>query len=90
MTFYWYHVNGDGTADRYEDSPAICARIDAGESGWFGNPEGAILHGGVIATAFERKVEKLMNAARWLETNGRERIEVGERVTIKITAEAQS
>ena len=45
MTFYWYHANGDGTADRYEDSPAICARVDAGEKGWYSSPEGAIYHG---------------------------------------------
>ena len=35
MSFKWYRVNGDGTADVFEDTPAICARIDAGEGGWF-------------------------------------------------------
>ena len=86
---YWYHVNGDGTADRYEDSPAICARIDGGEHGWFITPEGAIRHGGVIATAFELKTEKYMNAARWLETNGREQIVVRERTTLTITEQSK-
>ena len=82
---YWYHANGDGTADRHDDSPAICARIDAGEPGWFGSPEGAIRHGGVIATAFELKTEKYMNAEVWLATNGREQIVVGEKVILTIT-----
>ena len=82
---YWYHANGDGTADRYEDSPAICARIDAGELGWFTTPEGAIRHGGVIATAFELKTEKYINAAAWLATNGREQIVLGEKVILTIT-----
>ena len=40
-------------------SPPICAQIDAGEAGWFGTPEGAILHGGVIATAFEIVTEEV-------------------------------
>ena len=66
--FHWYHVNGDGTADRFDDSPAICARIDAGERGWFGSPEGAIRHGGVIATAFEQTTEAVFDAAHWFET----------------------
>jgi hypothetical protein len=82
--FYWYKSNGDGTADRFEDSVAICARIDAGESGWFANPEGAILHGGVVATAFKRTTAKTYDAVRWLETG--EMIETGEMVTREITA----
>ena len=89
MSFHWYHANGDGTADRYEDSPAICARIDAGERGWFGSPEGAIRHGGVIATAFKIKTEKYMNAALWLETNGRERVVVGEKTILTITEQSK-
>ena len=83
MTFHWYHANGDGTADRYEDSPAICARIDAGEPGWFGSPEGAILHGGVVATAFKLTTEPVFDARHWFETG--ERKSAGERTTLKIT-----
>jgi hypothetical protein len=85
MTFHWYHANGDGTADRYEDSPAICARIDAGEPGWFGSPEGAILHGGVVATAFEIVKDKMFDTRQWLATNGKDPGTVWTRTTLKIT-----
>jgi len=81
----WYHSNGDGTADRYEDSPEICARIDAGEPGWFGTPEGAILHGGVIATAFVIVTEKMFDTRQWLATNGKDPGTVWTRTTLKIT-----
>ena len=82
---YWYHANGDGTADRFPDSHELCCEIDAHPHGWFTTPEGAIRHGGVIATAFELKTEKYMNAEVWLATNGREQIVVGERTTFTIT-----
>ena len=84
MTFHWYRSNGDGTADRFEDTPAICARIDAGERGWFGNPEGAILHGGVLACSYTRKVEATYDAMVWLKTGAM--VPVGELVTIEVTA----
>lgn len=85
MSFHWYRVNADGTADRFEDSPEICARVDAGERGWFANPEGAIVYGGVIASAFKRTVEKTYDAVRWLETG--DMVETGELVTLEITAD---
>jgi len=49
--FFWYKTTGDGSADVYEDTPEIQARVDT-EWGWFASPEGAILFGGVEAVAF--------------------------------------
>ena len=80
--FYWYHANGDGTADRFDDSPDICKRVDS-ESGWFGSTEGAIIHGGVKATAFESKTEMTYDAERYLQTG--EMVAVGEVTVIEIT-----
>jgi hypothetical protein len=83
--FRWYRANDDGTADVFEDSPEVCALVDAGEGSWFGNPEGAILHGGVIATAFTRKTEATYDATLWLTFNIKR--ELGEITMTKITAE---
>ena len=87
MLFFWYHALGDGTAERHEDTKEVRAIIDARLDGdlWFSSPEGAILHGGVIATAFERKTETTYDAARWLKTG--EMVATGEITTTKITAE---
>lgn len=83
--FYWYHVNGDGTADAHPDTYAVRKRVDT-EAGWYGSPEGAILHGGVRATAFERKTEMTYDGALWLRTGAM--VEAGFVTTTKITAEA--
>ena len=82
--FYWYHANGDGTADRIEDSPEVCKIIDSGGRGWFGNPEGAIIHGGVIASAFTRNSEPTYDAVQWFKTG--EMVFAGYRVTVQVTA----
>jgi len=85
--FHWYLANGDGTADRFDDTPAICERVDrshySGEQ-WFGSPEGAIKHGRVKACAFKRTVEPTYDAAKWLETGVM--VHAGELVSIEITA----
>lgn len=82
--FYWYRANGDGTADRFEDSPELAEIINC-SGNWFCNPEGAIIHGGVIATAFRRKTETTYDAAHWLKT--RELVQAGNITTTTITAE---
>lgn len=81
----WYHSNGDGSAGVYPDSSAICARIDAGEHGWYGSLDGAIKHGGVCATAYTRKTERVYDAAHWLATG--ELLPSGTITTTTITAE---
>lgn len=86
MTFHWYHAKGDGTADRFDDTPLARARVDS-ESNWYGSPEGAIIHGAVIASAFTRKVESTYDAMAWLETGAM--VPAGELVTIEITASPQ-
>lgn len=78
--FRWY--SADGTI--VDDSPDICKRIDGGEPGWFGTPEGAIIHGGVIATAFERKTEEVFDGYEAV-MHGR-RVSAGFRTTTRITA----
>ena len=82
--FRWYHVNADGTADVFEDSKEICARVDAGEPGWFGSPEGAIVFGGVNATAFKQCTERTYDTVHWLETG--EMVAAGSITTTTITA----
>jgi len=80
---YWYHANGDGTADRYPDSQELCRLIDRDGRNWFISPEGAIRHGGVIATAFELTLEPLFDAKRWFHTGKLD--PAGKRVVLKIT-----
>jgi hypothetical protein len=86
---YWYHANGDGTADRFPDSHELCCEIDAHPHGWFTTPEGAIRHGGVVATAFEIVKEKLFDTRQWLATDGENPGEVWTRTTIKITEQSK-
>ena len=81
--FRWYHVNGDGTADVFKDSPEIAARVD-NEPHWYGSAEGPILHGGVLATAFRVKTECVYVSQAWLDT--RKLIPAGMRRTVTITA----
>ncbi len=85
--FYWYRLNDYGCADVLEDSPAVCADVDANPSRYYGNAEGAIIHGGVKATAFNRKTEMTYDAAEWLRTG--KMVPAGERTTTTITAQAK-
>ena len=66
--FLWYHVEPNGAASVHDDTPAVRARVDAGESGWYGSAEGPILHGNVLATAFCRRVEVLYDTPHWVKT----------------------
>ncbi len=83
--FLWYRLNEYGCADVIEDSPTVCAQIDRDGRGWYGNIEGAILHGGVLATAFKRKTEQTYDAVEWLRTG--KLVPAGEITTTTITAE---
>jgi hypothetical protein len=85
--FIWWHANGDGTATAWPDTREVRARVDAGEPGWYGTIEGAILHGGVIATAFERYTVQTFDAMHYFATG--EHKPMGEVTTTKITAEAK-
>lgn len=87
-SFIWWHVNGDGTATAFDDTPEVRARIDAFEPGWFGSIEGAIRHGGVIATAFHRQTEQTYDAVHWLNTG--EMLPAGTITTTIITAQRNS
>jgi hypothetical protein len=75
--FRWYVTRGDGTADCYESDPPTLTDT-------YGTPEGAIIHGGVIATAFERKTEEVFDAMEAI-LHGR-RVSRGFRTTTRITA----
>ncbi len=80
----WYKSNFDGTASVYADTPAVRARIDAREPGWFGTAEGAILHGGVIATAFQRRTEPTCDGRIYFATG--KLVSMGDRAVTTITA----
>jgi hypothetical protein len=83
--FVWWCVMQDGTAEGFFDSPDIRKKVDTSKGNWFGRIEGCILHGGVKATAFERKTEQTYDAAEWLKT--KRMIPMGFVTTTKITAE---
>jgi hypothetical protein len=86
--FIWWHVV-DGVAIAVPDSPEVSAAIDSGTMrDVYGSIEGAIIHGGVIATAFESKTERTYDALAWLKTG--DMIPMGEitTITIKATREA--
>jgi hypothetical protein len=83
--FHWYRINGDGSAARFDDTPAITALVNAdGGSRWFASIEGAIRTGGVNATAFKRKTEMTYDAGGWLKTGAM--VPMGEVTTTTITA----
>jgi hypothetical protein len=84
MAFTWWLVV-DGVAHARPDTAETRALVDAGKGQWFGSIEGAILHGGVRATAFERKTEQLYDAAAWLHTGAM--VPAGFATTTQITAE---
>lgn len=81
--FLWWHVE-DGVAIAYPDTREVRARVNT-ERDWYGTIEGCIIHGGVRATAFTRKVEKTYDAEAWLRY--RTMVPAGEITTTKITAE---
>lgn len=84
QTFTWFHVV-DGVAIPVEDTREVSALVNADGRNWYGNIEGAIINGGVLATAFVRKTEKLYDAAAFFRTG--QLIPAGERTTTKITAQ---
>jgi hypothetical protein len=81
--FLWWRVI-DGVALGYEDTPSVRKLVDARPSEFYGTIEGAILHGGVIATAFTRKTERTYDAMAYLQRG--EWIPCGEITTTEITA----
>jgi hypothetical protein len=66
--FTWWRVTDYGTAIAYPDTTEVRASVDSGERGWYGTIEGAIIHGGVRATAFKRETTQVFDAAHWLKT----------------------
>jgi hypothetical protein len=86
--FRWWIVLADGTAEAVPDSPEICKLIDSdkvsGKMTVYGTIEGAILYGGVMATAVSRRTSKTYDAAHWLKTG--EMKEAGIVVVTRITA----
>jgi hypothetical protein len=87
MEFLWYHIE-DGVARAYPDTREVRDRIDSDARGWYSNPEGCILHGGVKATAFKRTIEKTYDGPHWLKTN--EMREVGRVMVTEITAASEN
>jgi hypothetical protein len=87
QAFTWWLVI-DGVAVAVPDTKEARAIIDADGRGYYGSIEGAILHGGVIATAFERKTERTYDAAHWLRTG--EMVPAGEITTTTITAQREA
>ena len=86
MAFIWWHVC-DGVATAHPDTPEVRACVDAGGP-WYGSIEGAIKHGGVIATAFRRKTQRTFDARAWLETGAM--VPAGWITTTEITASREA
>jgi hypothetical protein len=83
--FIWWHVV-DGVARAMSDTADVRDSIDNGTlRDVYSSIEGAIIHGGVLATAFTRKTEATYDAAHWLKTG--EHVRVGSITITKITAE---
>ncbi len=80
--FQWWRVSEYGTAQAYDDTPAIRERVNT-ERGWYGNVEGTIVNGGIVATSFMRTDEQLYDAKAWLNTGTR--VPAGARTTIRDT-----
>ena len=84
--YMWYRINEYGCAEPVEDSRETRALVDANIGGpWYGNVEGTIINGGVLATAFKRKTEQTYDAVEWLRTGAM--VPMGSVTTTKITAE---
>jgi hypothetical protein len=85
--FIWWHVV-EGVAVAIPDSPAVGAAIDSGElRNVYGSIEGAIIYGGVQATAYRQRTEPTFDALHWLQTG--EHKAAGFVTITKITAEAR-
>jgi hypothetical protein len=83
--FIWWHVV-DGVARAMPDTADVRDAIDNGTlRDVYSSIEGAIIHGGVLATAFTRKTEATYDAAHWPKTG--EHVRVGSITITKITAE---
>lgn len=83
MSFNFWRLMPDGTVEATTDEDAV----NSGEGRFFGSIEGAIINGGVRATAFRRYTEILYDAEAFF-TNGT-MIAVDEITTTKITAERE-
>lgn len=86
--FRWWCIYGpigERFAVPYEDSREVRRLVDANPYRWFGTIEGAILHGGVIATAIKRTREPTYSSAHYLATG--QYLCVGEIMVTEITAE---
>lgn len=85
---FWWRVTDLGTAEAVEDSPAVCAAIDNGARGYYGSIEGAIINGGVVATAYKRHTEQTYDAMEWLQTGAM--VPAGEITVTEITASREA
>jgi hypothetical protein len=82
--FIWWHVV-DGVAYAVPDSTDVSRAIDNGQlTNIYGTIEGAIKHGGVLATAFKRRTEATYDALAWLQTGAM--VPAGQITTTTITA----
>jgi hypothetical protein len=86
--FYWWHITPHGTAELIPDSPEVSALVDAGAGRYYATIEGAILHAGVLAAAFERETNDTYDALAWLETGAM--VRVGSVTITKITASKEA
>ncbi len=85
--FTWWHVV-DGVAYAVPDSADISRQIDEGLiTNVYGTIEGAIIHGGVKATAFTRKTEATYDTMAWLKTGAM--VPAGQVTTTTITAQSE-
>ncbi|MDE4297148.1 hypothetical protein PXK56_18345 [Phaeobacter gallaeciensis] len=79
----WF-MNGDGSATEVQfDTPEFDERAE--KERWYGTLAGAVIHEGVMATAFDRAIiaDPLYDGAAWLEG---QKIEVGIASTYRIVA----
>lgn len=86
--FCWWRVSQYGMAEPHADTPATRALVDTEPRGWYGNVEGTIIHGGVLATAYKRRTEQTYDARVWLATG--EMVSAGEITTTEITAQREA
>lgn len=83
MSFVFWRIMPDGTAEPTTDD----LEVNAGVSLYYGTPEGAIIHAGVLACAFKRKSEMTYCAKTFFTTG--EKVETGLVTTTTITAEPE-
>lgn len=80
--FIWWRYADDGTIEMDLDCDEA---VDANPSGYTGSIEGAIIHGGIKATAFDLKTEDVYDTKEWFKTGVM--VPSGTMTTLKITAE---